>query len=139
MGVLLTVRHPTDLQSFRVLTFGRDFQTVTFRLTIYAVRNGLPESTLLKRNVVFTVNGQQRGWTEVDLRPYAIRLAGGQQVVAAIEWLANVPSQRVGGFLDVPGHISATHSVFVRDKSAQSWRKMGLNPNMYFTGLAYPE
>jgi hypothetical protein len=139
MGVLLNVHHSTELQSFRVLTFGRDFQTVTFRLNIYAVRNGLPASTLLQRDIIFTVNGQQRGWTEVDLRPYAIRLAGGQQVVAAIEWLANVPSQRVGGFLNVPGHVSATHSLFMRDKSAQSWRKMGLNPNLYFTGIAYPE
>jgi hypothetical protein len=33
---------------------------------------------------------------------------------------------------------SATHSVFMRDKIAQAWRKLGFNPNMYFTGLAHP-
>lgn len=138
MGVLLKANHPTELQSFHILTFGRDFQTVTFRLNLYSVRNGVPQNTLLQRDVIFTVNGQQRGWTEVDLRPYGLTLEANQQVVAAVEWLANVPSLHAGGFLSVPGHVSATHSVFVRDKSAQAWRKLSLNPNMYFSGLTYP-
>lgn len=138
MGVLLKVNHPTKLQSFHLLTFGRDFKTVTFRLNIYSVQNGLPQNTLLRRDIIFTVKGPQRGWTKVDLRPYRLTLDANQQVVAAVEWLANVPSQQTGGFLNVPGHVSATHSVFTRDKSAQGWRKLGLNPNMYFMGLTYP-
>ena len=138
MGVLLDVRHPTELQSFHVLTFGRDFQSVIFRLNLYAVKNSTPQNTLLRHDIIFTVNGQQRGWTEVDLRPYTIMLTGEQQVVASIESLANVPARHIGGFLSVPGHVSATHSLFMRDKSAQGWHKLGLNPNMYFKGLAHP-
>ena len=32
MGMLLTVRHPTQLQGFHMLTVGYNFRTVTFRL-----------------------------------------------------------------------------------------------------------
>ena len=141
MGVLLNVRHPTELHGFHVFTFGRDFATVTFRLNIYAVAGGLPGETLLRRDIVFDVDGRQRGWTTVDLRPYALALPGGQPVVATIEWLANVPrlTKSWGVGVGVPGHVSATHSTFSRDKSAQNWKKMAFNPSMYFTGLAYPE
>ena len=66
-------------------------------------------------------------------------LAGSQQVLAAIEWLTNEPEVTKVDFLDIPNHVSATHSIFVRDKSTQHWRKLGTNPNMYFLGFSYPE
>ena len=38
MGMLLTVRHPTQLQSFHMLTVGHNFRTVTFRLNRFVTQ-----------------------------------------------------------------------------------------------------
>ena len=84
IGVLLPVRHPTQLQSFHMLTVGHNFRTVTFRLNLYAVQNDRPQNTLLQRDIIFSVNGLHRGWTEINLHSNNIMLAGSQQVLAAM-------------------------------------------------------
>lgn len=85
MGVFLPARHPTQPQSFQMLTFGHDFRIVTFRLNLYAVQNDRSRNTLLWRDIVFSVNSLCRGWAEIDLHSHNIMLAGSQQMLAAIE------------------------------------------------------
>lgn len=139
LGPLLNLRHPVRLERFHLFTSGRDFKSVTFRLNLYAVRNGEPQNSLLRQDIIFTVPGQRRGWNEVDLRPYAIALAGPQQIVATVQWVASEEGRPKSRFLDIPVHLSAFHTTFRRDKSAQSWLKSGANPSFYFEALSYPD
>ena len=139
VGVLLAIKHPTLLESFHLFTSGRDFKSVTFRLNIYAVEKGQPHHSLLRQDVVFTVDGQRRGWNTVDLRPFAITLAGPQQVVATVEWLSSEVGRPGGKFLDIPAHLSAAHRTYSRSKSAQAWTISNVNPSLYFEALSYPD
>ena len=137
IGVMLNIKHPSALEKFHLFTFGRDFKSVTFRLNIYAVEGGVPHHSLLHQDVTFTVNGQQRGWTDVDLRPYSIMLEGPQQVVATVQWLTSEAGRPAGKVLNIPVHLSAVHTTFSRSKSAQAWTTYGSNPSMYFDVLSY--
>ena len=74
IGVLLPVRHSTQLQSFHMLTFGHNFRTLTFRLNLYAVQNDRPQNTLLRRDIIFSVNDLHRGWTEINLHSHKPKL-----------------------------------------------------------------
>jgi hypothetical protein len=139
VGVLLAIKHPTLLESFHLFTSGRDFKSVTFRLNIYAVEQGQPHHSLLRQDVIFTVDGQRRGWNNVDLRPFAITLAGPQQVVATVEWLSSEVGRPGGKFLDIPVHLSAVHTIYTRSKSAQAWTTSSANPSLYFDALSYPD
>ena len=139
IGVLLHFKHPTVLENFHVFTSGRDFKSVTFRLHLYAVEKGQPSHSLLRQDVIFTVDGQRRGWNNVDLRPFAITLAGPQQVVATVEWLSSEAGRPGSKFLDIPVHLSAVHTLYTRSKSAQAWTTAGANPSLYFDALSYPE
>ena len=139
LGPVLKIKHPTQLESFHLFTSGRGFKTVTFRLNIYAMQDGEPQHSLLRQDIIFTVNGQQRAWTEIDLRPYNILLAGPQEIVATAQWLASEAGRPNSLFLDIPTHLSAFHTTFRRDKSGQVWTKIGGNPSFYFSALSYPE
>lgn len=139
VGALLTVKHPTRLEGFHLFTSGRDFKAVTFRLNIYAFAAGQPQQSLLRQDVIFTVDGQRRGWTSVDLRPFAITLAGPQQVVATVQWLSSEVGRPGGRFLDIPVHLSAVHTTYSRSKSAQAWATASANPSLYFDALSYPD
>lgn len=139
LGPLLKLRHPARLESLHLFTFGRDFKSVTFRLNLYAVQNGEPQNSLLRQDIIFTVPGQQRGWNVVDLRPYAITLAGPQEVVATVQWLTSEAGRPNSRFLDIPVHLSLFHTTFRRDKSGQTWTKYGANPSLYFEALSYSE
>ncbi|OUJ74547.1 carboxypeptidase-like regulatory domain-containing protein [Hymenobacter crusticola] len=139
VGLLMKIKQPVRLESFHLFVFNSDFSSVTFRLTIYAVANGQPQAPLLQKDVIFEVAGRQHGWREVDLRPYAIELAGHQDVVASVQWLQSTTDQPTSKYFGIATHLSPFHSTFLRDKSQESWRKMGANTSLYFTAWAYPE
>lgn len=139
VGVLLAIKHPLLLEGFHLFTSGRDFKSVTFRLNIYAVEQGQPHHSLLRQDIIFTVDGQRRGWNNVDLRPFAITLAGPQQVVATVEWLGSEAGRPGGKFLDIPVHLSAAHRTYSRSKSAQAWTISNVNPSLYFDALSYSD
>jgi len=139
VGTLLAVKHPTRLEVFHLFTSGRDFKSVTFRLNVYAFAQGQPQHSLLSKDVIFTVDGQRRGWTTVDLRPFAITLAGPQQVVATVQWLSSEVGRPGSRFLNIPVHLSAVHTTYSRSKSAQAWTTASANPSLYFDALSYPE
>ncbi|WP_324670751.1 carboxypeptidase-like regulatory domain-containing protein [Hymenobacter sp. GOD-10R] len=138
VGLLMKVKQPVRLESFHLFVFNSDFSFVTFRLTIYAVANGQPQAPLLQKDVIFEVAGRKHGWREVDLRPYAIELAGHQDVVASVQWLQSKNDQPTSKYFGIAAHLSPFHSTFLRDKSQESWQKMGANTSLYFTALAYP-
>jgi len=139
VGLLMKVKRPVRLESFHLFVFNSDFSFVKFRLTIYAVANGQPQAPLLQKDVIFEVAGRQHGWREVDLRPYAIELAGSQDVVASVQWLQSQNDQPTSKYFGISTHLSPFHSTFLRDKSQESWQRMGANTSLYFTALAYPE
>lgn len=134
-GTLLHIKHPTQVQELHLFTFGPGFKQVTFRLNVYAVRDDQPRESLLTKDVLFTIANGQRNWTTVDLKPYGLELTGPQDVVVTVQWVDSQQSRSGGRFFNIPAHLSATHTSFMRDKSAQGWRKISVNPSMYFTGL----
>jgi hypothetical protein len=139
VGLLLAVKRPAHLESFHLFVFNNDFTTVKFRLNIYAVKDGRPQTSLLTKDVLFEVTGGKPGWCEVDLRPYAIELAGQQQVVASVQWLQSQTNNPASKHFGISTDLSPFHTTFLRDKSQETWRRFGANSSFYFTALTYPE
>ncbi|UOQ51529.1 carboxypeptidase-like regulatory domain-containing protein [Hymenobacter cellulosivorans] len=139
VGVLMPVKHRSQLESFHLYVASNQFSSVTLRLNLYAVQNGIPQGSLLQQDVIFEVKNLKRGWHEVDLRPYAIELAGQQQVAASVQWLS---SQTVDGnhrYFGISTDLSPFHTTILRDKSQENWERIKTNTSLYFTAWASPE
>ena len=123
-----------DLNFF--VAFNR-FRRVTFRLNLYAVRQGQPAGSLLTRDVLVEVT-QPRGWVRVDLRPYQLQLQGHREVAVTLQWLrseAEPGQSKAFGLAAVPLPGS---SILFRDKSEAPWRTV--NPgalSLYLTADSY--
>ncbi|RZK29686.1 MAG: alpha/beta fold hydrolase, partial [Hymenobacter sp.] len=113
------------------------FRTVTFRLQLYSVRQGLPDRPLLRRNIFVDVT-QPRGWVRVDLQADSLVLRGLNEVAVTLQWVrseAQEGSQKAFGIAAVP---TPGHSILFRDKSQALWRavKPG-NLSLYLTADSY--
>ena len=113
------------------------FQSVTFRLQLYSVRQGLPDRPLLRRNIFVKVT-QPRGWVRVDLQADSLVLRGLKEVAVTLQWVhseAQEGSPKAFGIAAVP---TPGHSIVFRDKSQAPWRavKPG-NLSLYLTADSY--
>lgn len=115
------------------------FRSVTFRLQLYSVRQGLPDRPLLRRSIFVDVT-QPRGWVRVDLQADSLVLRGLDEVAVTLQWVhseAPEGSQKAFGIAAVP---TPGHSILFRDKSQAPWRavKPG-NMSLYLTADSYQE
>lgn len=85
VGRRFKIKKPSVLENFRFFVASNGFDTVRFRINVYELRSGKPGDNLLKDNIFVTLTGRQRGWVDVDLRPYDVRVD--ESVVVAVEWV----------------------------------------------------
>ena len=113
------------------------FRSVTFRLQLYSVRQGLPDRPLLRRNIFVDVT-QPRGWVRVDLQADSLVLRGLKEVAVTLQWVRSEAlkgSQKAFGIAAVP---TPGQGILFRDKSQSPWRvvKPG-NLSLYLTADSY--
>jgi pimeloyl-ACP methyl ester carboxylesterase len=136
-GTLVPVDPYCVLRDVHFFVAFNRFRSVTFRLQLYSVRQGLPDRPLLRRNVFVDVS-QPRGWVRVDLQADSLVLRGLEEVAVTLQWVhseAQQGSPKAFGIAAVP---TPGHSILFRDKSQAPWRavKPG-NLSLYLTADSY--
>lgn len=98
---------------------GLNFDTALFRLHIYTLKKGLPDSSLLQQNILLTFTGPKIGWAEFDLVPY--NLVYDQNIVIALQWVAH---SRKGRLVQLPITVPSPGAVhFYKFGSQDRWRR----------------
>ncbi len=122
-AAVINIDNDVYLRNFNMYVVFNRFKTVKFRLNIYSIKNGQPDSLLNNSDVVFDVP-QKRGWVQVDLTPYNIYLQGYRKVAVSIQWLKSIKEDSTSRAFSVSATLSPTHAVFFRDKTQAVWDKI---------------
>lgn len=85
IGRLFKIKKTARLERFHFYVAANDFDTVRFRVNVYAVRRGRPGENLLKDQVLASVYDKKTGWVSVDLNPAGI--FADESVIVAVEWV----------------------------------------------------
>lgn len=98
---------------------GLNFDTVLFRLHVYSLKKGLPDSSLLQQNILLMFKGPKIGWEEFDLSSY--NLVYDQNIVVALQWVAH---SRKGRLVQLPISVPSSGAVhFYKFGSQDKWRR----------------
>ncbi|MCX2473323.1 alpha/beta fold hydrolase [Pedobacter sp. MC2016-05] len=117
----------------RTLNFGinrRHFKKIKFRLNVYGIKNGIPEQSLLGKDVVFDVSGSsEQGMPKVqtiDLRPYQIEIKGRKEIAISLSILEleSLPGDTSRQAFFIPSFPSPLRSSLYRIKSEATWQKV---------------
>jgi len=117
----------------RTLNFGinrRAFKKIKLRMNIYSVRKGLPDESILNKDVVFDVIGTTKiGMPRVesiDLRPYQIQIKGRKEIAVSLAVLNLEPlmtdSNQHSFF--IPSFPGPLRSSLYRVKAEAQWQKV---------------
>lgn len=119
IGRRFNISHPqTKLEKFRFFLLHNTFDTVNFRINVYEIAKGKPGRNLLSQNVLIQIVEKQKGWIEVDLRPYNIY--ADKDVVVSAEW---VGKSEKGKYLMLPLVMPATATHFYKFGSQNQWKR----------------
>ncbi|MCE7924913.1 MAG: carboxypeptidase-like regulatory domain-containing protein [Haliscomenobacteraceae bacterium CHB4] len=122
IGRRFKIKKVAQLEKFRFFVSGNNFDTVRFRINVYALDGDEPGGNLLKDNIIVTLPGRKKGWVEVDLLPYDVRVDG--PVVVAVEW---VYASGRGNHLSLPIAMPRPGSKhFYKFGSQNRWKVFGM-------------
>lgn len=122
-GTVLAIDRNCYLKDFNFHVAFNRFKSVTFRLNLYSVKDGLPDQPLLEKDIRFDVT-QPRGWVKVDLTAHNIYLQNLDKVAVTIQWLHSEAEEGASKAFGVSAVPALGHSVLFRDKSQAPWRQV---------------
>ncbi len=107
------------IEKMRFYIAQNNFDTVHFRINVYAMRGGRPGQNLMPENRIVEIINRQTGWVDVDLSAYQIQ--PGDAFVASAEWVyAGGKGNRLSFPITIPS-VGATH--FYKYGSQNNWKK----------------
>ncbi len=117
IGRRFKIKKAAQLKKFQFFVTS-NFDTVQFRINIYSLKKGKIGDNLLKDNIIVTLTGKKKGWVEVDLLPYDVRVD--QSVVVSAEW---VYASKRGNYLALPiGMPRPGNKHFYKFGSQNRWK-----------------
>ena len=136
MGMLYrTNRQNATLKDFNFYISASNFNSIKFRINIYSLKNGLPDSLINKKQILTTLANFKTGWTRVDFEEYAIKVP--KEFVITIQWVESRMDKKENPITIVPFGLSPfSKNCFVRIASQDKWLKKGMALSNYIT-IAY--
>ena len=120
IGIVVKIKNrPTLIQDLSVYIADNEFDGFKFRVNIYNLNNGLPDSSILKENIIVESEIKQ-GKLTVDLSQYDIIVE--DDFFVSIEWIEDMGDYGLSFAVDISG--SASPSI-VRATSQGEWKEVG--------------
>nr|WP_294791841.1 carboxypeptidase-like regulatory domain-containing protein [uncultured Mucilaginibacter sp.] len=139
IGTVINIDKNCRLTAFNMHVIFNHFDNVKFRLNIYSVKDGLPDTLIIKDNILLDVGHVRQKWINVDLTKYQIYLEGYEKVAAAIQWLKSTAGNDPQKSFNVAAVPAIGHYILFRDKSQSTWLKVGGNLSMNFMAEVYKD
>jgi hypothetical protein len=142
LGLLLEIgENPVKVENVNFKIRKHSYDTITFRLHIRSIVNGLPLDEILTENIFLTIT-KYNGWQKIDLSQYNIVLSG--NVALSLEWIkiSNIIEKnmiRMNGAKEATPNVLFETSnkggtIFMRRGSAAIWKKEeNTSPGFYIT------
>ena len=88
MGIRININKPTLVDQFNFhISYNRLSATSVFRLNFYSIKDGKPDTNILREQILSPIQAGQTGVVSINLKPYGIVLQ--EDVIIALEWVEN--------------------------------------------------
>ena len=136
MGMLYkTNKQNAILKDFNFYISANNFNYIKFRVNIYSLKNGMPDSLMCNKQIFATADNFKTGWAKIELEKYNIKVAN--EFVVTVQWIESRMEHKEKPITIVP--FAATpfsKSCFVRIASQDKWIRKGMKLSNFIT-IAY--
>jgi hypothetical protein len=136
MGMLYKIDNDnTILKDFNFYISANNFNSIKFRINVYSVKNGLPDTLINKKQIFAILDNFKTGWTKIDLEEYNLIVRDG--VIVTVQWVESRMEKKERPVTIVPVAMTLfSKNCYVRIASQDKWKRMGMSLSSYVT-VAY--
>lgn len=136
MGMLYKIDNDnTILKDFNFYISANNFNLIKFRINVYSVRNGLPDTLINNKQIFTTIDNFKIGWIKIDLEEY--NLAVSNSVIVTVQWVESRMDKKEKPVTILPVAMTVfSKNCYVRIASQDKWKRMGMNLSSFIT-VAY--
>jgi hypothetical protein len=136
-GVPIRIRHDSDILSFAMRIRQNGYERALFRLSFYSLEDNTPGELIVHRDIRFELADRTTGLFGVDLTPYGIRLAGGQEILVTLTLLEDEMNTEVPEPFMLDGALLG-RGVYSRSFGDETWDRFGgVTVAMYLNAREY--
>lgn len=135
-GVLLNCKYNCKVNSLHFFILRNGYKNVKFRLSFYAVTNGIPTSLLINEDIIFDVSNHYKGWFVLDLSKYNIYLKPGE-FAATLTLLEDEREEGKPDWFILPATLLSKYKTIERNKAMGNWTKLQGMFSFYLSVTAY--
>ncbi|MBS1502035.1 MAG: carboxypeptidase-like regulatory domain-containing protein [Bacteroidetes bacterium] len=134
-GVKVQAKHyPALLDNINFYVSSNNFKYVRFRVNVYSLKNNLPDTLLLGKEILVTLVNYKTGWNKVDLAPYDIVI--NRDIAITLQWVDYNKDMATQPQILIPVGISLSHINYFRTASQDKWNSIKGNSS-FFTEVKY--
>lgn len=132
MGIRVKLENKVSLlKNVNCYFSANNFSYIKFRVNLYSIKNNMPDTLLVDKQIFVEVNDYKTGWNNVDLESYNIKLK--QDFIITLQWVECRMEKTEKPITIVPVSIYNAKNTFVRIASQDKWKRMGYSPSFYVT------
>lgn len=138
-GMIMKNKGLSELQSFHLHLNAITYKKITYRLTLYEVKNGLPSKKINHQEVIFSITDKNKGWLKLDLSDKSIFLDESISKFAVVLSLVNVEFAKDSQMGNLSFNLGTAigNLIVGRDSKFDEWHKLPFNIPMYITVNTY--
>jgi len=95
------------------------FASITLKLNIYTVKNDLPDSSVLHKNI--TYKATTTGWQHIDLAPYQLNFDGLAKIAVTLQLVNHIPDSNNVFVFGVSAKKTLSKDLLFRYQSQGNW------------------
>lgn len=122
----------TILENLKFYIYANNYDTVTFRINVYSVKNRRPYKNILLKNIFTEVSGRKTQWITVDLKPYNIHVD--KDIIVSLEWVAK---SEKGNTLVFPLARPSIATHYYKYGSQNKWKRFNAMSSLIQLTLKY--
>jgi CarboxypepD_reg-like domain len=134
LGIKVKVKKGgATLKDFNWYMSANNFNSIKFRVNIYALKNNMPDTLISNKEIFITVENFKTGWTKIDLTPYNI--AVNNDFVITLQWVESKMDKKENPVTIIPVAFSFSKNCYARVASQDKWKRVGIKPSCFVTLL----
>jgi len=95
------------------------FAAITLKLNLYAVKNNIPDSSLLRQNITYRTT--TTGWQHIDLSGYQLNLNGLAKIAVTLQLVAHQPDSANSFIFGISAKKTLSKDLLFRYQSQGNW------------------
>ena len=137
-GMLFEIKNDCRLDNLNFCISGNEFKSIKFRMNIYNLKDGIPDESILNKNIIIELMDGKTDWFQFDLKPYEIYLEKElKQVAITLTWLESEKKDEQNWRFSFYAAMLPYFTMYSRDKSMAAWSKSDAAISMYVNTTCY--